>query len=85
MFNSCIKHLITIVPAIQSDPDPEKIQLRVENEQLKAQVNKLRWGVSKIKGAMAKNVFEEKNYFDYVYMRMNLLMYRKYDLFACII
>jgi len=49
MFNSCIKHLITIIPAIESNPDAERIQLRVENEQLKAQVNKLRWGVSKIK------------------------------------
>ena len=68
MFNSCIKHLITIVPAIQSDPDAERIQLRVENEQLKTQVNKLRWGVSKIKGAMAKNVFEEKIYFDYMFI-----------------
>jgi len=53
MLNSCIKHLITIIPAIQSDPDAERLQLREENENLRAQLNKLRWGVSKIKGDLA--------------------------------
>ena len=44
---------MTIIPAIQSDPDAERLQLREENERLIAQVNKLRWGVSKIKGYLA--------------------------------
>jgi len=53
MFYFCIKHVITIIPAIQSGPDSDRLQLR-ENEKLRAQVKKLRWDVLKIKGDLAK-------------------------------